>query len=355
MELKYMNKYIEAVRDLANEKQPSFDISEILYNHGCIYLLSKIKGKNKYTDKLKAENLLNKICINERYKACAAVFREFKENNISCAVIKGAVLSAAAYNNPFCRQSGDIDILINRKDIDNIKEIMLRNGFVQGKITENGVEPFSRKEILFQTAMSHQTAPFVKKSNNKICPYINVDLNFDIMWGESETKADMEFVLQNTMETAILGVTFNKLSPEMELISLCLHHYKDLNSIYLLYERGLTLSHLCDIYFFIKNCNIDSEAFYNYCLKLNVGKYVYYCLYYTNLIFDDEIIKKYMLLLHSTESDSILNSFGLSDKERQSWDVDFFTRLFDLNIREYLDNTLSKEALNKIQINQTLM
>ena len=355
MELKYMNKYIEAVRDLANEKQPSFDISEILYNHGCIYLLSKIKGKNKYTDRLKAENLLNKICINERYKTCSAVFREFKENNISYAVIKGAVLSAAAYNNPFCRQSGDIDILINRRDIDKIKEIMLRNGFVQGKITENGVEPFSRKEILFQTAMSHQTAPFVKKTNNKICPYINVDLNFDIMWGESETKADMEFVLQNTMETAILGVTFNKLSPEMEFISLCLHHYKDLNSIYLLYERGLTLSHFCDIYFFIKNCNIDSEALYNYCLKLNVGKYVYYCLYYTNLIFDDEIIKKYMLLLHSTESDAILNSFGLSDKERQSWDIDFFTRLFDLNIREYLDNTLSKEALNKIQINQTLM
>ena len=62
-----------------------------------------------------------------------------------------------------------------------------------------------------------------------------------------------------------------------------------------------------------------------------------------------------MLLLHSTESDAILNSFGLSDKERQSWDIDFFTRLFYLNIREYLDNTLSKEALNKIQINQTLM
>lgn len=167
MELKYMNKYIEAVRDLANEKQPSFDISEILYNHGCIYLLSKIKGKNKYTDRLKAENLLNKICINERYKTCSAVFREFKENNISYAVIKGAVLSAAAYNNPFCRQSGDIDILINRRDIDKIKEIMLRNGFVQGKITENGVEPFSRKEILFQTAMSHQTAPFVKKQTIK--------------------------------------------------------------------------------------------------------------------------------------------------------------------------------------------
>ena len=258
MELKYMNKYIEAVRDLANEKQPSFDISEILYNHGCIYLLSKIKGKNKYTDRLKAENLLNKICINERYKTCSAVFREFKENNISYAVIKGAVLSAAAYKNPFCRQSGDIDILINRRDIDKIKEIMLRNGFVQGKITENGVEPFSRKEILFQTAMSHQTAPFVKKTNNKICPYINVDLNFDIMWGESETKADMEFVLQNTMETAILGVTFNKLSPEMEFISLCLHHYKDLNSIYLLYERGLTLSHFYDIYF-LAHCKMNLQ------------------------------------------------------------------------------------------------
>ena len=139
---------------------------------------------------------------------------------------------------------------------------MFRNDFVQGKITRNGIEPFFREEILFQTVISHQIAPFVKKSNNKICPYINVDLNFDIMWGESETKADMEFVLQNTMETAILGVTFNKLSPEMEFISLCLHHYKDLNSVYLLYKRGLTLSHFCDIYFFIKNCNIDSEVLY---------------------------------------------------------------------------------------------
>ena len=62
-----------------------------------------------------------------------------------------------------------------------------------------------------------------------------------------------------------------------------------------------------------------------------------------------------MLLLHSTESDEILNSFGLSDIERQNWDVDFFTRLFYLNIRKYLDKTLSKEALNKIQINQMLM
>lgn len=350
-----MNKYIEAVRNIAIGKQPSFDISKTLYTHGCTYLLSKINNENNFTDKLKAKNLLNKICISERYKACSAIFSEFKEHDISYAVIKGAVLSSSAYGSPFCRQSGDIDILINRRNIDKIKEIMFNNNFIQGKVTESGIVPFSRQEILFQSVMSHQTAPYIKENNNKICPYINVDFNFDIMWGESEAKADMNFVLQNTIETTIQGIVFKKLSPEMELISLCLHHYKDLNSIYLLFERGLTLNHFCDIYFFIKNCNINFETLCNYCQRLNVDKYVYYCLYYTNLIFNDDIIKKHMIKLYSTEAKEILNSFGLDKKERREWDIDFFTRLFDLNISEYLENTLSKEELNKIHINQMFM
>ena len=350
-----MNEYIKAIRMLANGEQPDIDIYDILYSHNCSYLISKISSNGKYTNKLKIENVLNKVCIVERYKLCAELFNKFEECNIPYAVIKGAVLSAAAYKDPFIRHSGDIDLLVNRKNIDQIKKILLNLGFIQGRVTENGIEPFSRRELLFQTSMSHQTAPFVKETNNKLCPYVNVDINLDILWGESEQNSDMDFVLKKTQDTTINDITFKKLCPEMELISLCLHHYKDINSIYLLYERGLKLSHFCDIYFFVKNCNLNLETLYTYCSKLNVSEYVYYCLYYTNLIFEDCELKEYMALLHSENEDALIDKFGLNEKERQIWNIDFYTRLFDINMSNYLDNILSEESLNKIRVNQMFM
>ncbi len=350
-----MNKYIKALRDLINGHQPSIDISEMLYNHNCTYLLSKIGSKNNYTNKLKIENVLNKICITQRYKICEEVFKKLEICHIPYAVIKGAVLSNSAYLNPFCRHSGDIDLLVNRKNIDEIKKIMYDAGFIQGKVAENGIKPFSRRELLFQTSMSHQIAPFVKETNNKLCPYVNVDINLDIMWGESEQNSDMDFILGKTESAKICDISFKKLSPEMEFISLCLHHYKDFNSIFLLYERGLKLSHFCDIYFYIKNCNIKPEILHEYCCKLNVSKYIYYCLFYANLIFEDSDLEKFMTLLHSPRADYLIDKFGLNEKERQIWNMDFYERLFDNNICDYLKNSLSEELLNKIKTNQMFM
>lgn len=355
MGLKYMNEYIKAIRTLVKGEQPNINISEILYNHNCHYLLSKIDAKNEYINKLKIENILNKVCVVERYKMCAELFEKLTQNNIPYAVIKGAVLSNSAYINPFYRHSGDIDILVSRKNIDIIKKIMYDTGFSQGRVTENGIEPFSRKELLFQTSMSHQTAPFVKETNNKLCPYVNVDINLDILWGESGKTSDMQFVLEKTESTKVCDIAFKKLSAEMEFISLCLHHYKDMNSIYLLYERGLKLNHFCDIYFYIKNCNIKPEMLYDYCCKLNVSEYVYYCLFYTNLIFEDSDLEKYMTLLQYENAEALINKFGLTENERQTWNVDFYTRLFDIDIRDYLENSLDEELLNKIKINQMFM
>ncbi len=350
-----MNENIKAIRTLANGEQPDIDIYDILYSHNCSYLISKISPKDKYTNKLKIENVLNKACIIERYKQCAELFNKFEECNIPYAVIKGAVLSVAAYNNPFIRHSGDIDLLVNRKNIDQIKKIMLELGFIQGRVTENGIEPFSRKELLFQTSMSHQIAPFVKNTNKKLCPYVNVDINLDILWGESEQNADMDFVLEKTQDTTINHITFKKLCPEMEFISLCLHHYKDMNSIYLLYERGLRLSHFCDIYFYIKNSKICLKKLNDFCHKLNVKEYVYYCLYYTNLIFSDSKLDEYQKLLYSKKAEELIDKFGLDDQERQTWNVDFFTRLFEANMSQHIENTLDKNLLNKIKINQAFM
>ncbi len=345
-----MNKYAAAIRMLNEGKKPAIDLSKLLNKHNCPYLLKKLSVQNSGT-----ENFLNKIAVTERYKQCSELFNKFKVLNIPYAVIKGAVLSNIAYKNPFTRHSGDIDLIISRQHVDTVKKIMLDDNFVQGRVTVKGVEPFTRKELLFQASMTHQTAPFIKETSNKLCPYVNVDVNLDIMWGESERKADMEYVLRNTVDTELFGIEFKKLCTEMEFISLCLHHYKDMNSIYLLYERGLKLGHYCDIYYYVKNAPISLNKLKTFCDTLGVSQYVYYCLYYTNLIFEDSQLDDYIKAVYSESCNKILHTFGLTDKEKQPWKIDFFTRLFDTNLHEYLKENLDKVLFDKIKTNKSLM
>lgn len=340
---------------LVKGQEPETDVLEMLHKHNCFYLISKQKLQNQYANRIKLENTLNKFSIIQRFKSCNGLFTRLNNTNIPYAVIKGAVLSNSAYLDPFYRHSVDIDILIDKDDIETVKSILFDEGFVQGKFNGYHIQPFTRQELLFHTVKSHQTAPFIKESDNKFCPYINIDINFDIMWGESGCTTDMKYVLQKTEPTEVCNVKIKKLCPEMEFISLCLHHYKDMNSLYLLYTRGLNLDHFCDIYYYIKNCNLNANSLYNYCTKLNVCQYIYYCLYYTDVIFDDDRLKKHLAVLHTENASHLINKFGLTDEERQTWEVDFFTRLFDINLHDYLEKNLSEEKLNKIKINQTFM
>lgn len=341
----------KAVRALSDGKEPSFDISGILTRHRCHYLLSLLPEAKK-PPQYKANTTLNRIAVKERYKICEALFSEI---DFPYAVIKGAVLSMSAYGDPFVRESGDIDILIDRKNADRLKELLLSNGFIQGRVTDVGIVPFSRKEILFQTAMSHQTAPYIKQTKNPLCPYVNVDVNMDIMWGESEDKADMDLVLSLAEQTSLFDIPFYKLTPEMEFIALCLHHYKDMNSLYLLMGGGMRLGHLCDIVYYLSNVHPDAQKLLHLCQALNVGRYVYTCIYHTNIIFESNTLAPYIYALKSEKDTSLLDSFGLTEKERKPWGLSLEERLFHSDIREYVDGLLSDEEKEKVKANQKYM
>lgn len=345
---------LENIRLLASNWQPREDISDLLYRHGCLYLLSKMKD-TAYTKKIQVEFTLNKICVRERYKTCKPIFDGFQSSGISFAVIKGAALSLSAYGDVVYRKSGDIDLIISHDNIDTVKKIMIDNGFIQGRVTDSGIEPFSRRELIFQSSMSHQAAPFIKKTDNLLCPYVNVDVNTDVLWGESKRKADMDFVLSHIEKAVICDYIIQKLSPEMEFVALCLHHYKDMNSIYLLSKGSLKLSLFCDIYYYIKNCVLDTDKLRNICERLKVTEFVYYCLYYTNLVFSDSALSPLLAALKTEKAESIMNTFGLADDEIKEWGISFPERLFDGNIQQYFDVHLTAKEIEKININSAMM
>ena len=342
---------IKAVRTLALGAVPDIDISELLYQHGCEYLLSLIPN-SPYWKELMLKRVLNVAACRERYRTCRCVF---DQTEIPYAVLKGAVLSQVAYGDPALRSSGDIDILIRRQDASRLKQFLYSNGFVQGRVTDNGIVPFSRREILFQTSMSHQTAPYIKETGSRLCPYINLDVNMDILWGENEEKADMDYVLEYTEYGNLFDVSFRKLTPEMDFLSLCLHHYKDMNSLYLLSGGSLRLRLFCDIYFYLSHVHPDVQKLTALCRHLHVGKYIYVCLFHTREIFGDGVCNTYLEALAQERDATLLDAYGLNAKERRKWRMGLLERLFHSNLSGYLQSQFTEAEKEKIKMNRELM
>ena len=345
------NEIIESVRALTHNQKFDQQIGDILLNHRCTFLASKLKNASREQD-MKLNQTLNSIAIKERYKACKPIFDTI---DIPYAVIKGAVLSNSAYKDPFLRFSGDIDFLISRRDTDSFKKTLTSLGFIQGRCVNNSIVPFSRREILFQSSFTHQTAPFIKPTGNRLCPFVNIDVNMDVIWGESEEKTDMDFVLSHTEKISLLDNIFYKLAPEMEFVSLCLHHYKDMNSLYLLSNGSLKLNLFCDIYFYLLTCHPDPQKLLDICQRLNAGRYIYVCIYHTFLVFDDPTLTEYINILDSEKDTSLFDTLGLNDKERKFWNLSLYDRLFHPNLPKYVSSLLSTEEKEKIRLNQMNM
>lgn len=324
-------------------------IKDILASHNCTSLAQKVSVSAQ--DKL--SQVVSSIAVKERYKHAKPLFDALQFHEY--AVIKGAVLSNQIYSSPFIRHSGDLDILIHRHDLDYVKQVLLNNGFVQGRVVDDRIEPFTRKELIFQASQSHQTAPFVKETGNKLCPFINFDLNTSVYWGEYDQKCNMDLVLSEVEETSLLGYSFKKLSPEMEFISLCLHHYKDMNSIYLLAMGNLQLSLFCDIFYYLKNTSLDIDKLYSLSTELNALPYVYYCIWYTDMLFKADFLQPFIMKFKSPEGILLLRTFGLCDQERHEWRIDFYDRLFSPSFRTEFYSSLSEKERDKIKLNRTLM
>lgn len=345
---------IEEIRKLAQGEDICDDaLCQLLLDSGCYYLLSKSK---RYSSKCMIRIAMNFIVVSQRYKSCNNVFE--KLSDIPYAHIKGAALSERIYGNPAYRMSGDIDLLVAPEYSENVKSVLLENGFVQGKLSDDRIVPYTRRELIYQKSFSHQLAQFIKATGSNICPFVSIDVNLDIVWGEGDFSVDMsDFAgdISHTESRKIHEAEIRRLKPVYEFISLCMHHYKDMNSIYLIADRGLSLSEYCDIYFYLVNVAPDVDELAETSARYGVSDYIYYCVYYANEIFRDERLVRYFQKLESESAKKLINCYGLNGSERKVWDVPFYERLLDNGFKKRFFDSLNAEDKRKVQINRELM
>jgi len=344
------DEIINSIRSCVNGNMIDNDeMVAILRKHCCYYLLSKLPSQKQA---LQMELMANRLVINRRYKACADIFKQLAD--IPYAVIKGAVLSKQIYGSTAYRFSGDIDLLVSPNNAEAVKMILTNNGFVQGRIVDNEIVPYTRRELIYQRTFSHQLAAFVKATGDSLCPFLNIDVNTDIMWGESEVKTDMETFLSNTVSYEIDGIKLKKLAPEEEFIALCLHHYKDMNSIYLLSQGSLKLSLFCDIYYYIKNISLNIPELLSKSGNYKVLEYLHYCIYYTYVIFGDDFLHGLADTFKSPDGEALIKRVGLAKDEYHTWD-DMLTYYSFTDYITKLESILSSRDREKIELNRKMM
>lgn len=112
-----------------------------------------------------------------------------------------------------------------------------------------------------------------------------------------------------------------------------------------------------DVYYFLKNnyCNLLPHDLYDLCNKYKIVPYVYYMLYYTRKVFEDEIIDEYLKLFETPFGEDLLNCYGLNDRERKKWRCNFLSRLNAEDLYPFMKDDLTKSDHNKINLNRSIM
>lgn len=288
---------------------------------------------------------MNNIVLKEQYECLHEIFSDLD----GYAAIKGVILSLYCYNNILNRGIGDFDILIARNQVNKIENILLKKNFINEK-NKN-----TRQNKIFMLSSSHQIKPYYKKLKYST---LVIDINFDIFWGEYTGKRiDISEFVSDTIEMNIYGCTVKTLPPIKAMIQLVLHHYKDMNSTFLLATRKNNIHNMLkDVYHLIKNNlnTITVDKLYEISFEYEIIPYVYYILYHTGILYKDEILDKYISAFKTSEGEALLNCYGLNESERREWKCDFQTRLKSVNLYDFIKDDLTEKDLEKIAINKRI-
>lgn len=290
----------------------------------------------------------NSVLVMARYLLSGKALQEI------CAhggvVIKGAPLSVLAYGTPYKRISADIDILVSRQNISVVDDILKKNGYEVVNVKGNSEDRFNKILCLSQ---SHQMPPYYKCIDGID---LFIDINFDVFWGEyAGRRIDIDAFMADSIDMDIYRTKIKTLSPLKAMIQLILHHYKDMNSIFLLATRkSINCDLFKDIFYLLKN-NIEVisvDKLYDMSKKYNILPYVFYILYYTHLLFNDPILEQYSEAFRTTSGEALLNCYGLCDKERKEWNCDFKTRIDSDDLFDLIKSDLTEKDKEKIAINK---
>ena len=154
-----------------------------------------------------------------------SLLEAFGARGVEAILYKGPQLADSAYGSLALRQFYDLDLLVRKRDLPAVKEIMRGRGFVSHPDLGGG-----REEVIMRTQCN---LTFARDDNRTI-----VETHWDVCPTRFSPALDAGSLWRRSREIDFRGVPARALSPEDLLLALCVHGAKHV------WER---LGWVCDI------------------------------------------------------------------------------------------------------------
>ncbi len=281
---------------------------------------------------------LNKLLL------CQAIdlSKQILKKNISACIIKGPVLSVYLYEGEGVRPYSDLDILVMKNFLNDMKSIIKEQKYVQGKYDkkENKIIEATRSEIIQREMFTHESVEFHKILYLPF-PYDSViDLNHGVSWKGNKFNQvpeglTAEILLHDRKEYNYDKNNIIGLCPENMFIHLCLHLYSE--SVLFCWQYSwyknfsdIELIKYIDIALILQK-NLDWSRINEMVEEYKIQIPINYAVSLTCMIFPQlkQNINLETYLKPLNELDFYFDREGLMHK----WNYSFLERIFNQNLR----------------------
>lgn len=261
-------------------------VSSIAFQNILKKNIVQLKKNNEFMRNLQSAYQFG--CIKNEYmkKDINFISEILNFKKIPYVFLKGAFLSLVVYKKGL-RTSNDIDILIERKELENVEETLKEKGFVQGHIGYDGKLKLSSRLEIIRARMSYgEVMPYTYVFGDHS---VRLDINLSLDYKPEDNPLIISEMIKNRNCFSIDGnKKYFVLDKINFLLHLCCHLYKEATTFnWVESNRDLSLYKFVDIFQYINyyHDNIDKMQLLNSINKYNLIKECYYTLKNTVKIF----------------------------------------------------------------------
>lgn len=297
------------------------------------------------------ENRENDSKLKKIYEILDIIHKEFGNNNVKYWIIKGVGLAQYTDSDKYKRDFNDIDIVVEKNNLNRAVEIMINHGFeysFDSQIVDK-IESLECYELGFFYPFT-EGGSLSKTMNNKISVEIKI--------GTSSIKNEkfIKYLLGNSVIRKINNVKTNILNINDTFILLCTNIYYNIEMEF----AKLKIRDLFDLYYFITNNQekLNFKYISYICRKYKISHELYRVLSLTNdvyhnltsktiiKIFKDDMKKYNLRIYHKYDNGSL-----------RDWNIDFIDIMLDKNARTsemYYEHAVKTYTSRNINFNKKI-
>ncbi len=230
------------------------------------------------------------------------------KNGIKTVLLKGQALATNYYKDPALRPMGDIDILVDYKDLQKALKLLNEIGFINSPMKN----PFLLKfQLIYNIALNR---------NEQL-----VELHWNLHSAHAKYKLPTALFIENSIPLTNWHAYI--FSPEMQLIHLCVHTYHNF------VNGGIRLCWFNDMYLVINK--FERESFWKIlvdcCNNWDLSDYVFSILKILKMLWGvniPELIEKYHISNFSTEIiDNAIEILERGKRKTHESDLDYIEKV----------------------------